>query len=657
MEKLIDIQHKNNKIETDYTQQLVSNDISIKNEIEDNNEEEFTDIDKNKHKNPNVWTVSVNEETNTIIKTEKDETVVNDCMFKSEMEIEILRSINKKKAHVINPIENCNNPKPTVGGRIHNLEKEYQCNICNKSFQNRYNLEVHKSLHVNIKKFNCISCCEQFFELNGLKSHLISHIDNNIKLFENQFIQECNDVGDCNSNLCNNITMLDGLKTSHSEGEDPIQKRTINKVQLEFSVEIENILLTKECSINSNLTVGNAVDSCAPVNRKHISLDESNAANSVGQIEYKNDEMYNCAKCSLLFHDRPSIIDHLKPRIDQCINCCKYIGSPNSCKYPVRFHPGTPFYFECEECYNGFYTLKSFEKYLSDEVIRNKKKDRPYKCDVCLKTYIHLYHFAAHQRLHKGERPYQCNICNKRFHAKFNLEAHMFSHEIIKRYKCSLCSKKFLKSKYYKIHMLSHDSNIHKCNMCGKEFVSLNSLQKHQDLHSGYRPYKCIECGKSFSMNKSLTQHLKRHEGLKPYQCARPFVCDLCGKTYPAIVSLNRHKKTNHTCDICNKFYSDPKELKVHKTTHEEFKLRQYACKLCDKAFKNQQALEKHQLTHLVEKPFKCDLCPKSYINITVLTVHRRNHTGERPYKCELCNKTYPQISSLTRHKTIVHNK
>jgi len=59
MEKHIDIQHKNIKIETDIIQQLVSNDVSIKNEMEDNNEEEFTDIeyniDKNKHKNTNFW--------------------------------------------------------------------------------------------------------------------------------------------------------------------------------------------------------------------------------------------------------------------------------------------------------------------------------------------------------------------------------------------------------------------------------------------------------------------------------------------------------------------------------------------------------------------------------------------------------------------------
>jgi len=59
MKKHIDKQHKNIKIETDYIQQLEGSDVSIKNEIEDNNEEEFTDagynIEKNKHKNTHFW--------------------------------------------------------------------------------------------------------------------------------------------------------------------------------------------------------------------------------------------------------------------------------------------------------------------------------------------------------------------------------------------------------------------------------------------------------------------------------------------------------------------------------------------------------------------------------------------------------------------------
>jgi len=47
----------------------------------------------------------------------------------------------------------------------------------------------------------------------------------------------------------NSITILDGSKINYSEDRVPIHKRTINKVTLEFSVEIEqpnieNILLT-----------------------------------------------------------------------------------------------------------------------------------------------------------------------------------------------------------------------------------------------------------------------------------------------------------------------------------------------------------------------------------------------------------------------------
>lgn len=102
----------------------------------------------------------------------------------------------------VHPIENVSNHHVTVEEQMHNGENEYQCIICDKCFHDKYNLEVHKSLHANIKKFKCTTCDEQFLELNDLKNHLISHIDNNIKLLENQFIQQgCNDVGECNSNL------------------------------------------------------------------------------------------------------------------------------------------------------------------------------------------------------------------------------------------------------------------------------------------------------------------------------------------------------------------------------------------------------------------------------------------------------------------------
>jgi len=78
-------------------------------------------------------------------------------VFETTVEIEIPRPIEEKKIPTVYPIENCNNHL-TVGRQIHNGEKEYLCNICNKRFHDLHNLEVHKLLHAKIKKFNCTTC-------------------------------------------------------------------------------------------------------------------------------------------------------------------------------------------------------------------------------------------------------------------------------------------------------------------------------------------------------------------------------------------------------------------------------------------------------------------------------------------------------------------
>ncbi|CAI6359275.1 unnamed protein product [Macrosiphum euphorbiae] len=495
MEKHIDLQHKNIKIE-----------------MEDNNEEEFTDIgyniDKNKHKNNNFRNVSVNKETNSIIKTEKDETVFNDCVFESKIEIEMV--------HATDPIENCNNPNPTVGGQMDNREKEYQYNICNKSFQDKNNLEVHKSLHANIKKFNCMTCGEQFFELNGLKTHLMVHKDNNIKLLENQFTQECNDVGDSNSNLWTVVVNNETNTIIETEQDETV----FNDCVFDSETEIEMAHAT------------DPIENCNNPNPTEHEME-------IGiEKEYKNDEMYNCAKCSLQFHDRPSIIDHLNPHIDQCINCCKYIGSPTSCKYPVSIqeHPRTSFYFECEECYNEFYTLKSFERYLSAQ--SNKKTDRPYKCDICLKTYINLYHFAAHQRLHKGAKPFVCDLCGEAFPARLPLNKHKKTNHT-----CYICNKFFNDPKELNVHKITHEEfklNHYACKLCDKAFKNQLTLDRHQLTHQVEKPFKCDFCPKAFTRTDCLVNHRRIHTGEKPFKC------DLCKKTYPRFGSLTRHEAIVH---------------------------------------------------------------------------------------------------------------
>ena len=57
---------------------------------------------------------------------------------------------------------------------IHNLEKEYCCNICQKIFNVQGELTVHlKSIHAN-KDHKCNSCGKSFLGSGILKTHINS---------------------------------------------------------------------------------------------------------------------------------------------------------------------------------------------------------------------------------------------------------------------------------------------------------------------------------------------------------------------------------------------------------------------------------------------------------------------------------------------------
>ncbi|XP_054851341.1 zinc finger protein 646 [Eublepharis macularius] len=325
--------------------------------------------------------------------------------------------------------------------------------------------------------------------------------------------------------------------------------------------------------------------------------------------------------------------------------------------------------------------------------------ERPFRCEVCGRSYKHAGSLINHKQTHKTGL-FHCSICQKQFYNLMALKNHNRTHFETKRYRCLECPKAFRLQKQLASHQrvhrdrkrdpLSHLSRrLSHTRRTGKSENSThlpNATKLSPDPEE--RPYRCGECGRTYRHAGSLLNHQKSHK-------IGSFTCTLCNKAYPNLMSLKNHQRIHyevkrHQCLDCGKAFKWQRQLLRHQrrphpcgrsalgqeqergSGRVESPLGPFHCLLCSKQFPNRTSLRNHARMH-TKKRFECSECGKTYRASRDLARHLRRHqveaedtkggsssprylnTGkppeERPYKCNSCDRTYRHAGSLLNHK------
>ncbi|GAB1599428.1 vascular endothelial zinc finger 1-like [Argonauta hians] len=82
---------------------------------------------------------------------------------------------------------------------------------------------------------------------------------------------------------------------------------------------------------------------------------------------------------------------------------------------------------------------------------------RPYRCELCQRSFREVATLRKHEQLHRADRPYVCQTCGKSFLWSSNLKVHERVHTGERPYKCKICHRCFTQSN----DLRRHERNVH----------------------------------------------------------------------------------------------------------------------------------------------------------------------------------------------------
>ncbi|XP_061121120.1 zinc finger protein 646 isoform X5 [Syngnathus typhle] len=289
---------------------------------------------------------------------------------------------------------------------------------------------------------------------------------------------------------------------------------------------------------------------------------------------------------------------------------------------------------------------------------------RPFKCDLCDKTYIHLRSLNNHKKTHQGQPPpVDPGILNPLPNASGRDDASAADSDE-RPFRCQICGKSYRHSGSLINHKRSHQVGIYQCSVCRKKYPHLAALKSHLRLHKGHKSsfnpngagdwlaseqFSPVSDQGLFFSTQDAEDNNDPHLGLGTYldrqdsapdASVRPphaelstqrHMCADCGDSFADIAGImahscpllqQQHSSGGHNAD--GNFEGTVAQFQgLNESAHQSY---------FEQSFK--ENLSGEQLSGMAEEDdgdlFQCSICGNSYSSMQALRSHLRGHTRSR---------------------------
>ncbi|XP_051531061.1 zinc finger protein 646-like [Myxocyprinus asiaticus] len=525
----------------------------------------------------------------------------------------------------------------------HNGERQYRCDQCGRAYRHAGSLLNHKKSH-KTGVFRCFVCQKRFYNLLALKNHQRTHFD-----VKKHTCTECGKAFKIHKQLLNHQRV-------HQENKAKIE---------ELNKQIQTLMQMSGNASGIGMLALNSSRKRIGRRRKHqqaSSSDQSSQEKEGPMVDPSDPRPFVCDQCGRSYRHAGSLVNHKnshKTGEYYCALCNNTYSNQLAMKNHLRIHFAIKRH-RCQDCGRAFrgnkqllnHTCSNKRNAAARGKFRGRKQEKDLMCKHCRLAFPDYELLAGHTcskgtgpdpeppgnagpendsaPLEKEERPFKCNICSRSYRHAGSLLNHKNTHKT-GHFTCSFCAKPFSNPMALRNHTRIHtQKKKYVCPTCGKAFRLSSILYNHQKIHArGVTRYSCQTCGKSFQGRSGLKRHRCYQNGnpnsaVSPDGVDKCYTCDQCGRSYRHAGSLLNHKKSHSAnllhCTLCLKTFTGPLELESHS------QMARHCCPDCGKTFCEFTHLQSHMEGHSKGLPYYCNLCQQNFPNLASFQQHQELH-------------------------------